>query len=106
MEVLTEKQIQKIVDVIGKGYQPEKAILFGSYAKRRQNKWGDLDFMVIKKTKQRCLKHPLAVMDLFDPYPHAMDFFVSAPEEFKNSKTIMGSLTKVANEEGRLMYSN
>lgn len=106
MEVLTEKQIQKIVDVIGKGYQPEKVILFGSYAKRRQNKWSDLDFMVIKKTKQRYLKRPLTVMDLFDPYPHAMDFFVYAPEEFENSKTIMGSLTKVANEEGRLTYGN
>ena len=106
MEVLTGKQIQKIVDVIVKGYQPEKVILFGSYAKRRQNKWSDLDFMVIKKTKQRYLKRPLAVMDLFDPYPHAMDFFVYTPEEFENSKTIMGSLAKVANEEGRLMCGN
>lgn len=106
MEVLTEKQIQKIVDVIVKGYRPDKVILFGSYAKGTQNKWSDLDFMVIKKTKQRYLKRPLAVMDLFDPYPHAMDFFVYTPEEFENSKTTMGSLARIANKEGRLMYGN
>lgn len=106
MEQFTENQIQKIVDIIVKGYKPEKVILFGSYAKGIPNKWSDLDFMIIKKTKERYIRRPLAAMDLFDPYPHAMGIFVYTPDEFEESRKKNGTLAKIASEEGKLMYGN
>ncbi|MEP7127333.1 MAG: nucleotidyltransferase domain-containing protein [Chitinophagales bacterium] len=106
MEQLTENQIQKIVDVIVKGYKPEKVILFGSYANGTPGEWSDLDFMIIKKTRERHIRRPLKVMDLFDPYPHAMDILVYTPPEFVKYRKKNGTLAKIANDEGRLMYGN
>lgn len=106
MKQLTQNQIQNIVDVIVKGYHPEKVILFGSYAKGIPNEWSDLDFIIIKKTEERYIRRPLAVMDLFDPYPHAMDIFVFTPDEFEESRKKIGTLAKIASEEGKLMYGN
>lgn len=47
-----KKQIKQIVnDLIL--YKPEKIILFGSYARGEQNKYSDIDLLIIKKTKKR-----------------------------------------------------
>ena len=106
MNVLSEKQIKCIVEVIVKNYKPDRVILFGSYAKGNPHKWSDLDFMIIKKTRTPFIKRPIEIMDLFNPYPHAMDFFVYTPQEFDKSKNNSGSLAYFVNKEGRVMYGS
>lgn len=45
-----EAQIKEITDKIVREYQPEKIILFGSYAWGTPGPDSDLDFFIIKKT--------------------------------------------------------
>ena len=106
MKKLSENQIRDIVEIIVKGYKPDKIILFGSYAKGNPHDYSDLDFLIIKKTKERYIKRPMDVMELFDPYPHAMDIFVYTPKEFEKSKKKNGTLAHIVNREGKLMYGN
>lgn len=46
-----KKQIQEIADKIVEKYQPEKIILFGSYAWGKPHKNSDIDLFVIKESK-------------------------------------------------------
>lgn len=44
--------VSNIVEQIAKAYQPQKIILFGSYARGTQNQDSDIDLLVIKDTQE------------------------------------------------------
>ncbi|MFI5134639.1 MAG: nucleotidyltransferase domain-containing protein [Chitinophagales bacterium] len=102
--MLTQKQIQEIVGTIVARYQPEKIVLFGSYAGGKPNKDSDLDFCIIKKTKSKFQNRSTEVRNIFDPYPWAMDIFVFTPEEFDKRKNIYGTLEYIVNTQGQVLY--
>ena len=47
------KMLSEIVDKIKNEYQPEKIILFGSYAYGKPNKDSDIDLFIVKETNKR-----------------------------------------------------
>jgi predicted nucleotidyltransferase len=49
----TRAQLDKIVKQVVADYQPEKIILFGSYAYGKPSADSDLDLLIIKKTAER-----------------------------------------------------
>ena len=51
--MITQAQIQDVVDKIVQGYQPEKIILFGSYAYGTPTEDSDLDLLIIKDTEEK-----------------------------------------------------
>ena len=102
--MLTPRQIQEIVDTIVTGYQPEKVVLFGSYAVGEPNEDSDLDFCIIKKTKIEPLERRREVRRLFVPYQYPMDIFVFTPDEFNKRKNVFGTLQHIVNTEGKVIY--
>lgn len=61
--------IQEIIDRIVAGYDPEKIIVFGSYARGAQRKGSDLDVLVVKDTTARWTDRVRAVSGLVTPRP-------------------------------------
>lgn len=104
--MLSEIQIQNIVEQIVSGYSPEKIILFGSYSNGTAKAESDLDLLIIKNTDDEFNARPKKVRDLFHSYPCAMDIFVFTPKEFSKRKKIFGTLAHSVNEEGRIIYGN
>src|SRR3990167_5409755 len=49
---LLEAELSHIVYVLKKENQPEKIILFGSFANGRTHQWSDIDLVIIKDTKE------------------------------------------------------
>ena len=49
--MLTEKEIRNLIDRIVTRIQPQKVIIFGSYAKDTATSKSDLDILVIKETE-------------------------------------------------------
>jgi predicted nucleotidyltransferase len=49
--MLTEKEIEKLIDRIVTCIQPRQVIIFGSYAKGTATTRSDLDMLVIKETE-------------------------------------------------------
>lgn len=47
--MITSKQIQEVTDIIVEEIQPEKVLLFGSYAAGVPNKHSDIDIIVVVK---------------------------------------------------------
>lgn len=47
--MITSKQIQEVTDIIVEEIQPEKVLLFGSYASDNPDKHSDIDIIVVVK---------------------------------------------------------
>jgi predicted nucleotidyltransferase len=45
--MITNTQIKKVTDIIVEEIQPEKVLLFGSYASGIPNKYSDIDIIVL-----------------------------------------------------------
>ncbi|MDZ7262577.1 MAG: nucleotidyltransferase domain-containing protein [candidate division KSB1 bacterium] len=48
-------KLDRVIECL-KRYEPEKIILFGSYARGEVDESSDVDFVVIKKTDKRFLR--------------------------------------------------
>ena len=64
-EMNTDTKVQdlilKIVEKLKKEYQPEKIILFGSYAYGKSDRDSDVDLLIIKDTPERPIDRRVAV---------------------------------------------
>ena len=102
--MLSKKQIQKIVDTIVEGYEPEKVILFGSYANGKPDEDSDLDLAIIKKTKKSYYHRTDLIHRLFNPYPCSMDIKVYTPKEYESKKDVIGTFANIVNANGKVIY--
>ena len=90
-----------------KEYQPDKIILFGSYARGESDEYSDLDFVVIKKkTGKRFLERLIEVAKLIDNDLGNVDVFVYTPEEFERMIEWENPFIERVLKEGRVLYEN
>ena len=103
--LITQAQIQDVVDKIVQGYQPEKIILFGSYAYGTPTEDSDLDLLIIKDDsalKKRQRKQELE--KLFWGLNFSIDAQVYTNEEFKSEKDISNCFFEEIIKTGKTMY--
>ncbi|MEM3373712.1 MAG: nucleotidyltransferase domain-containing protein [Candidatus Woesearchaeota archaeon] len=87
-KILNNSKIKNIVYQIKKKYNPEKIILFGSYAKGTENEKSDIDLLIIKETDKKFNKRTEEVLNKIE-YDIPIDVFVYTPEEFKKSNKLI-----------------
>ncbi len=102
--MINKDKISEIVDKIVSGYNPEKIILFGSYAIGNPTENSDLDLFVIKETDlprpERAVQVRKTIYGLMIP----IDLIVYTPkevDELKNKK--YGFVYEVLNT-GKTLY--
>jgi predicted nucleotidyltransferase len=99
------KQIRRMVRRIVAQFDPDKIILFGSYARGEAGPDSDVDLLVVmpvrgsKRAKQ--LEIRAAVHDVHVP----KDIVVSRPEEFQWRKDTVGTIEHPATREGEVLYA-
>jgi uncharacterized protein len=101
---MTIDKVKKIIQTIVQDYEPEKVILFGSYARGEENKDSDLDLMIIKETYEPYNHRAHRVRSLFNPYPCAMDLFIYTQKEFERLKNFKSLIPHIASKEGIVIY--
>lgn len=80
---VTAELLESIVQRIVAGVDPEKIILFGSYAYGQPTHDSDLDVFIIQETNARPAERILAVSRCLRPRPFPMDILVRTPEEIR-----------------------
>jgi len=80
-------EVDKIVSLLAKRYQPEKVILFGSAAAGMTGRDSDIDLVVIKRTDRRFYDRIGDVLHILWAGPETpsagVDVLVYTPEEFQ-----------------------
>ena len=105
--MITEEQIQAVVQRIVEGYAPDRIILFGSYAYGTPTENSDLDLLIIKeKAEAKRVERAIAVRTLlWGTNAPAMDILIRTPAEMKRAAGIFQSVETIAEQQGRLLYA-
>ena len=106
--MITEEQIQAIVRRIVDGYQPDRIILFGSYAYGTPTEDSDLDLLVIKNDDERKKwERIVEISGLAHALPNApaMDILVLNAKEEERARQIRFVVEHKALQEGRQLYA-
>lgn len=97
-------QLPEVTRRIVRTSNPEKIILFGSYARGRFDADSDLDLLVIvpnvKHLRQESLRMRRALRGLLVP----VDIVVATPEQIDRLGSVAGLIYRSALSEGKVLY--
>ncbi|MEW6203673.1 MAG: nucleotidyltransferase domain-containing protein [bacterium] len=104
IEEITDELIQEIIDRIVQAVDPEKIIIFGSYAYGLPHKHSDLDILVIKESNlpryERSIPVNEALCDLIMP----MDVIVYTPDEMDEWQNVPEAFITSIVKNGKVVY--
>lgn len=99
-----EKKLKEVTDKIVREHQPEKIILFGSYAWGEPSKDSDMDFFIVKET-DNTRETAREIDGSIFPRFIAMDFIVYTPKQLEKwLKLSEPFVTKIINR-GKVLYA-
>ena len=104
IEMIAQEKIAEIVNKIALGFNPDKIILFGSYAKGNPTEDSDLDLLIIKSSD---LTRPQRVMQVRKMLYGALvpiDILVYTPAEIASSIENKFSLVFEVLNTGKTLY--
>lgn len=104
IEKVTDELIQEIVERIVEAVDPEKIIIFGSYARGETHRHSDLDILVIKESELPRYKRSVPVYSALGDIILATDIFVYTPHEIKEWENVPQAFITTIMKDGRVVY--
>jgi predicted nucleotidyltransferase len=101
---VTEEALAEIVRRIVTTLQPEKIILFGSYAYGTPSGDSDIDLLVVLDTPARPAERYLCVSRLLRPRPFPLDIVVRTPAEIARALEKGDAFINQLVTQGRELY--
>ena len=103
--MVSQSDIQLLINKIAEGYQPEKIYLFGSYANGTANDDSDIDLFVVKDTTERKKDRIEQVLNIIKTYPDiGVDIIIYTPKELDYVKSDVVNIANEAIKTGKLLY--
>jgi len=102
--MITQEQINQVRDKIVIEFDPEKIVLFGSYAYGDPNESSDLDLMVIKKSEESLKILSKQLRQLFLKRNFSMDLIVCKPEQIEEWKEVPAAFVTGVMKHGKTIY--
>lgn len=104
-ELIRPELIQEVADKIATNFQPERIVLFGSYATGTPTPDSDLDLLIIMETDQvQRVKRAVPIHQLFRPKPCSMDILVYTPQEVAYWDGAFNHIVTEALSSGKVLY--
>ena len=96
-------ELKKAIVSSYKKLNPVKIILFGSWCRNEEDKYSDVDIIVIYETKKRFLDR-LEELYLMWDIPVAFDILAYTPVEFEKMLKEKNTFIERINREGEVIY--
>jgi len=87
-----------------KSYDPDKIILFGSYATGEIDEFSDIDLIVIKDTNKRFIERLIEVSEIIGSNIDKVDVFVYTNEEWKRMIEWGSPFAQEVLKKGKIIY--
>lgn len=101
-----DKKIQEVADKIVRDFQPEKIILFGSWAWGTPNEDSDVDLFIVKESVENRLDRQRKLRRLlFDGDFPPLDLLVYNPSEVEKRMAIEDIFLNKIFNEGKVIYA-
>lgn len=101
---ITQDKIKEISNKIVDNYNPEKIILFGSYAWGTPGPDSDVDIFIVKKTDKNIFERNREVNRIFSERNFAMDILVYTPEQLKIRNEMGDPFLRRIINSGKVLY--
>ena len=89
---------------IGREFEAERIILFGSYARGTVTEDSDVDLLVVADTDLPPRERYAAVRRLVADVPVSFDIVVKTPEEYARWRSVVNHIVYFADKYGRILY--
>jgi len=101
---VTRKQINAVVQKIVQEFNPEKVILFGSYAYGKPTVDSDVDLLVVMESDERPAKRTARVISAVHGKTFPMDLLVRTPEEIAHRLAMGDFFIQEIVSLGKVLY--
>lgn len=109
-EKAMNSEIQNALDEVKRRivlrFQPQRIILFGSYARGVPGPDSDIDLLIVMdvegSTRQKANEIDMLMADRRIP----MDFIVITPEQYERQKNMVGTIIRQIEREGKVIYEH
>lgn len=103
----TKEELDKIVNQVVVTYQPEKIILFGSYAYGKPKADSDLDLLIIKKTTERFIDRWTRVRKIVSNPKRSIPFepLILTPDEIEERLAREDQFIEEIMRNGEILYA-
>ena len=105
MKKYTDRMIIEMVRRIVAKFNPEKIILFGSYARGTASSESDVDLLIVMRITESKRMTQLGIRRALHDIAIPLDVIVSDPSEFEWRKDVVGTIEWPAVHEGRVLYA-
>ncbi len=103
-EPVTGRKIRAVVDKIVAEFDPDKVILFGSYAYGKPTIDSDVDVLVVMESDERPAARASRVIGALAGKTFPMDILVRTPKELEQRLDIGDLFFKEIVERGKVLY--
>jgi predicted nucleotidyltransferase len=98
------RKIRAVVKKIANKFDPEKVILFGSYAYGKPKPESDVDLLVVMETPLRERQQRLEISRALSPRPFPLDIIVRTPKQIRERIALGDFFLREITSEGKVIY--
>jgi len=102
--MISQEKINEVVNRIVKNINPEKIILFGSYASGNPSEDSDLDILIVKEMRMPRYKRTREVKKHLRGMKIPIDVIVYTKKEIKKWENTETAFINQAIKQGKLLY--
>ena len=99
----TQAQIQEVAQRIGREFNPNRVILFGSYARGESTPDSDVDLLVITPVEKKTADKAVDILLQVRP-PFPIDLLVRTPEQVQERLELGDVFMREVLEQGQVLY--
>src|SRR3989304_2982408 len=96
-----EKMLSSLVSSL-MAYNPEKLLLYGSWARDEEDEMSDIDIVVVKATEKPFLERLSEAAQYLNEFEKGIDLLVYTPDEMAQMKAQGNAFIEMILEEGKL----
>jgi len=101
--MVDDQNIQELCDRIVRNFQPERIILFGSYASGAPTPDSDVDLLVLLPFEGKSFRMSLEILNRTNP-PFPIDLLARTPEDTERRYREGDPLIREALDRGKVLY--
>lgn len=101
---ISRRAIHAVARRIAEQFDPDRIILFGSYAYGQPRPESDVDLLVVLETAERPRAKQLEIARALSPHPFGMDILVRTPEQLRKRIAMGDYFLREIITKGQVLY--
>ncbi len=101
----TQESIEELAKSIAQKFQPERIVLFGSFAEGQERADSDVDLLIVMPYKGKSHQRAIEVLKEIQPR-FAVDLLVRTPDEIKKRLALNDFFMQEIFKKGKVLYES